>query len=301
MQIKDTSAYYNVVKTISSLFKQLEDPKLRLFGIAVGLTLLQLGLTWKRGGDFDRLIVNSLFAYTLLSLLWKKKDNLNLESGIFSSVCGLLLIALVLVKSISLFWFEYSFARIIPLILAIGFGLLASGIKGLKQYWRELIIVVALMLPEDILPAILEQVLKVSELTAQFAVFVLWYTGFPAYRQGVNVILTHGAVAVEHPCTGLVPALLLLKLSVLFIFMFPIDKNKKILVPIAAVLIAFITSGFRVALMALVVSDHDAFAYWHGSEGNQIFSTIAMFVFVLFCKFLLQQAKTASQDSLELQ
>lgn len=264
--------------------------KFYLFGIAVGLTALHLLLTWRLTSDVDQLIINLLFWGSLLCLLWRKRNILNLESGILSSFFGLLLIALLFVKSISLFWFESSFLKIVPMIAALGLGLLASGIKGLKQYWRELIIALLLCLPESLFLQIIEELFKITTLTAKFAAFVLWYIGFQVSRQGANIILSNGSVLVETLCTGISTALLLLKLSVLFILMFPSDWSKKILVPIGAVFIAFVTSGIRVALMAVVVSNHEAFHYWHGGEGNQIFSTVSILIFGLLCRFLLQPA-----------
>jgi cyanoexosortase A len=262
--------------------------KLYLFGIAVGLTALHLLLIWRLTSDIDQMIINVLFWGAFLCLLWRKQDILNLDSGILSSFFGLLLIALVFVKSISLFWVESYFLKIFPLMAAIGLGLMASGIKGLKQYWRELIIALLLCIPDSLLVQIIEELCKVTTSTAKFAAFVLWYTGFQVSRQGANITLSSGSVVVSTLCTGISTALLLLKLSVVFILMFPTDWLKKILVPIGAIFIAFVTSGFRVALMALVVSNHQAFSYWHGGEGNQIFSTIAILIFGLFCRFLLQ-------------
>lgn len=274
----------------------LQNSKFCLFGIAVSLTTLHLILTWRVIGDIDRLILSVLYWGTLLCLLWRKRDKLNLESGIFSSFFGLLLIALVLFKSLSLFWFETDFLKLAPLLLALGLGLLASGIKGLKQYWRELLIVLLLCLPDTSLPQIIDDLFKVSTLTAKFATFVLWYLGFEVSGQGANVILRNGSVFVAEPCTGISTALLLLKLSVIFILMFPGNWKKKILVSIGAVLIAFVTSGIRVALMAVFVSNKEVFDYWHGPEGNQIFSTTSILLFGLFCRFLRSPDELASPN-----
>lgn len=279
----------------------LQNSKFCFFGIAIGLCVLHLLLTWRVVGDVDRVIVCALFWGAVLCLLWRKQDDLNLESGIFSSFFGLLLMTLVLVKSFSLFWFESSFLKILPLMAAIGLGLLASGIKGLKQYWQELITVLLLCLPDgSSLVEILEELFKINVLTAKFAVFVLWYLGFQASGQGATVILPNGSVLVGTPCTGTSTALLLLKLTVIFILVFPINWSKKILVPIGAVFIAFINSGIRVALMAVVVSNHEAFNYWHGSEGNQIFSTISILLFGLLCHFAIEPDKLSTPASMKL-
>ena len=274
----------------------LQNSKFCFFGIAIGLSVLHLLLTWRVVGDIDRLIVSALFWGAALCLLWRKQDDVNLESGIFSSFFGLLLMTLVLVKSFSLFWFESSFLKILPLMAAIGLGLLASGIKGLKQYWRELSLVVLLCIPESLLVETINQIFNITTLTAQFAVFILWYLGFDVTRQGAHVILPHNSVWVAPHCTGISTALLLIKLSVVLILISPTDWSKKVLVSLSSVFMTFVVSGIRVALIATVVSNQEAFNYWHGAEGNQIFSTISILLFGLLCRFLLQADKLLAPD-----
>lgn len=283
------------------LVRLLQNSKFCLFGIAIGLSVLHLILTWRVSSDIDRLIVSALFWGAILCLLWRKQDNLDLESGIFSSFFGFLLMVLVLVKSISLFWFESSFLKLAPLLLAPGLGLLASGFKGLKQYWRELTLVLLLCLPESSLPQIIEEIFKVTTLTAKFATFVLWYLGFEASRQGSNIVLPNGSVLVAPHCTGLGTSVLLLKLSIVFILVFPTNWSRKILLLITAIFTAFVAGGIRVALMAVVVSNQQVFDYWHGPQGNQIFSTISILLFGLFCRILIQPNESASLDCVELQ
>ena len=280
--------------------KLLQNSNFSLFGIAVGLTAIHLILTWKVNANIDRLIISVLFWGAILCLLQRKRDIVNLESGIFSSFFGLLLIVLVLFKSISLFWFESSFLKLAPLLLALGLGLLASGIKGLNQYWRELLLVLLLCLPEGPINQI-EELFSVTTLTAKFASFVFWYLGFDVSNHGAMIYLPNGSVLVGTPCTGTSTALLLLKLSCLFILLFSTNWIKKILVLIGSVLIAFVISGIRVILLAALVSNHKAFVYWHGPVGNQMFSTISILVFGLFCHFLLQSDELASPDSIKLQ
>lgn len=277
--------------------KLLQNSKLCLFGITVGLTGLHLLLTWKLIGDVDRLIISILFWGAILCLVWRKRDDVNLESGICSSFLGLVLIGLILFKSISLFWFESSFVRVMPLFITSSLCLLASGIKGLKQYWRELVITLLLCLPESSLIELINEFFKITTLTTKFATFSLWYLGLEVSRQGANVILPNGAVLVSTACTGTSTALLLLKLSVFFILMFHTDWKKKLSLLLGAIFIAFIISGIRIAILATVVSNHESFNYWHGSEGSQIFSTISILIFGLFCRILRSQDELASPDS----
>lgn len=279
--------------------KLLQNPKFCLGGITIGLTALHSILSWRLLSDADRVILNVLFWGAIISLLWRKRNILSLESDICSSFLGFLLVTLVLFKSFTLFWFESSFLKLAPLLLVFGLGLLASGLKGLKQYWRELTILLLLCLPD--ISQLIQELFKVTILTAKFAIFFLWYLGFEASGVGANVILPNGSVWVDTPCTGITTGMFLLKLAVVFMLMFPSDWCKRILVLLGSVFIAFTMSGMRVALMAVFVSDRAAFDYWHGGAGNQIFSTISILIFGLFCRFLLHSVESTRPDSAELQ
>lgn len=267
--------------------QRLQSSKFYLFGIVVGLVAYQLLLTWQIGNDVDQLIINALFWGAILYLLWGKRDKLSLESEIFSSIFGLLLIVLVLFKSISLFWFETSFLRVIPLTTACGLALLASGMRGLKQYWKELIILLLLSLPPSLFVSIINHLLQITVLTAKVATFILWYLGFTLSRQGDTMILNGDAVMVTPECTGISTALLLIKLATIYILIFPTNWRKRLLSISGAIGISFIISTIRVALLATVVSDRAAFHYWHGGTGNQIFSTVSILCFGFFCHYFL--------------
>jgi len=85
-------------------------------------------------------------------------------------------------------------------------------VKGLKQYWRELIVLL-LCLPESSFLQIIEELFKVT-LTAN-SLFALVFR-FSVSRQGADIILPNGAVSVAVFCTGISNALLLLKLSAFY-------------------------------------------------------------------------------------
>lgn len=262
---------------------QIKTSKFWLVGIAAGLIAIHLTITWKRGYT-DLLGMSVLFWAVVCSLVWQKRNTLSLETGVFSSLLGTSIIALVLLEST----FPINrFPYVSPFISAVGLGLLASGFKGLKQYWQELLI---LLFP-GVAYVILLFLVDLSELTATFATFVLWYLGFEVFREGVNITLTTGAVEVNQSCSGLENILHLWVLAVLFVVMFPLSDRQKFIVPVVASLVAFMVNGVRVALMAILVaySHQKAFEYWHTGDGSLIFSMISVLIFGLFCLFLLQQ------------
>lgn len=278
--------------------KPLQNTQFWLLAIAGGLIAVHLSLTWRVAPDTGRLSISVLGWGAALSMLWEKRHTLILESDVFSSLLGLLLIAFVLLKSLFVTSYD-SVVDLTPFIAGLGLAMLASGVKGLQQYWQELMIVLALNAPVGLL---LDRI-DISLVTAKFSTVILSYLGFEVSRQGVNIFLPPTGVVEVYPgCSGLESIVRLLRLAVLFLVMFPTDLAKKILIPVVAVLVAFVINGVRVALMAVLVgySNQEAFNYWHLGTGSQIFLLIAMLVFGLFCYFINQKDDPDNHDPMEV-
>lgn len=164
--------------------KPLQNTQFWLLVLTGGLIAVHLSLSWRITPNFSQLGILVLGWGAVLSLLWDKRHSLTLESDVFSSLLGLLLIAFVLFRS----WFVISFDTVFdisPFIAALGMAMLASGVKGLQQYWLELMIVLVINAPVGLL---LGQV-DITTLTAKLATFILSHLGFEVSRQGVNVVL----------------------------------------------------------------------------------------------------------------
>lgn len=263
--------------------KHLQEPKYWLLGIAAGLIALHLTLT-SRTENTDLFGTMLLFWGVVCFLIWERHESLNLESGVFGSCFGASLIALILLKSSSISGYDF-FIRATPFLSGISLALLASGTKGLKQYWQELLILAYTAIP----PGLIGVFVNVALLTAKFSAFILHYLGFEVVRKGVFLVLEKGSVEVYHGCSGVNAILQVLGLALVFLLMFPTTMGQKIVVPIIAVLIGFIVNAARVALMAVLVSlsQPEAFKYWHEGNGSVIFSMIAVFIFGLFCWFAI--------------
>ncbi|PSO59060.1 MAG: cyanoexosortase A [Cyanobacteria bacterium QH_2_48_84] len=283
--------------THSTQLKSLIDSRFWLLGIAAGLIAIHLTLTW-RADDSNLLSSSFLFWLAAGWLVWEKRDSLNFQSGLFSSLAGILLIAIVAIRSVSLP--SINFLNASPFISALGLALLASGIGGLKQYWRELTILFALGIPKVLLAPLIET--KIALWTAQFSTFLLWYTGFDISREGRFLYMPTGAVEVDTACSGVQSAFQLLSIAVLVLVMFPTNGVKRIFIPILAFLLAFVVNTFRVVLMALlaVSQNEGAFHFWHEGEGSLIFSVISVLLFGLLYFGLLQQADGENQDAEKL-
>lgn len=262
-----------------SFVQTLQEPKYWLLGIAVGLMTINITLIW-RYAPVDIVGNSLLFWGGAAFLIWERYKSFQLRSGPISSILGLLLIALVLIKSSSLNTYDI-FLRLSPLMSGLGLALLASGITGLKQYWQELFILGFM----SISTGLLLQIFNISPLSATFAAMVLWYLGFPVTQEGIYVHLPTGSIEVYSGCSGYSAILQLLGLSVLFLFMFPTTGKQKIYIPLASIILGFIVNGLRVALMAFLVaySDLKSFEYWHYGEGSLIFSMVGVLLLGIFC------------------
>ncbi len=282
---------------MSSDKKLTQNIRFWLSAITVGLNGIYLSLVWRLTENFSFLSISLVLLGTAFYLLWEKRAVLNLESDILSTFLGLLLIASVLIKSTVNPYFGLLF-QISPLLSGLGVALLASGLKGLKQYSQVFILLSAISIPETLLL----QLFDVSLITAKFAAFFLIHLGFDVSLQGVNLILPTGAVEVTPGCSGFENMIWLLRLAALFLILFPSTLWKKILVPIAAIVLGFLVNSARVALMAFLVaySNQDAFKYWHEGDGAQVFSLISAFIFGALCYFLIFKNETSPSDSVEL-
>jgi cyanoexosortase A len=265
-----------------------------VIGIAVGLIGLHLTLTFQ-ANNLELLSTSFVFWAAISSLIWEKRDNLKMNSGVFSSFFGASLIASVLLKS-SLIADDNLFLRLSPFISAVGLALLVSGAKGLKQYWQELLLLGFIIIPSGLILRFVD----VTALTAKFSTFLLWVMGFSVSRQGLFISLPTGKVEVGFGCSGVNGMLQLLGLALLFLFMFPNETNRKqkFAIPFIAAFIAFFVNGIRVAILALLVAQSNlkAFEYWHTGSGAQIFPLIGVGIFGLFCWFFFLRNQPNNKD-----
>lgn len=80
---------------------------------------------------------------TIASLIWDKKEQLKLDSGVFSTFLEGTLIICVLLRSLSPAGYHL---LILPLISGLILVLISSGIKVLNQLLKELFILILLAL-----------------------------------------------------------------------------------------------------------------------------------------------------------
>lgn len=255
----------------------------------VGFALLAIqAVIWTKL-PFNVLRFSALCSVVLVFLLWGKRRALLLESGPASTLAGSLLVAFVLWKSLSRPGTLY--ASLSPLLSGLGLALLASGFKGLRQYWRELAILGFLLLPFALRLLVFDiSGLDVSPATAVAASGIVHVFGWPVSVQDVYISTPGGMVAVFEGCSGIRSMFFLLGLALLFLVLFPPSARLAGLIAIpAAVAVAFVVNAFRVALLIILVSEskHEAFEYWHMGDGALLFETGSVLLFVLLYRFVL--------------
>jgi cyanoexosortase A len=263
-------------------------PKLLLFASWAGLAIIHLSLILRNESSYTN-HQNSSFIAAWAAVgyfVWHKRDRQAFISRPLPSLLGAILIAIVLLKSGSLSHYS-RFLDYSPLISAIGLGLLSAGWLGLKQYWREFLI---LGFPA-LLTLVVDRLIDLSPLTAELSMGLLMAFGFPVVKEGLVIFYQSGAVVVGPGCAGLTVIWQLLELVLIYLLMFPSRRMYWVVLPIAASLISLIINSVRVALLAILsaLPTKAVFDYWHEGDGSMIFSLISVALLAVLCHFWISK------------
>jgi cyanoexosortase A len=160
-----------------------------------------------------------------------------------------------------------------PLLAFTGLLLLAVGWQGIKAYKWKFIISAFISMPLGSIDFIADT-LKIPLIDAQIATFVLHYFGFEVIRQGTAIYLPGGAVDIASACSSFSTIISILIVVFAMIIVFPIAFFKQIVLVLGTILSVLFVNSFRMGLLAILVASKqdDAFKYWHGAAGAEIFS-----------------------------
>lgn len=276
--------------------KKLETPHYWLLAIAVTISAIHFTLL-EKAGDQNFISLNLLLWFTLASLLWDKRKELILESNLFSTALGLTLITLILLRTLSPSGYHPSLS---PFIYGVGLVLIASGIKRIPFYWKELF-VLGILLAYPVIIMFLKAI-DLAQITAMFSATLLWISGFSVYRDGVILNLPNAKVEVLSACAGFEIIILMLSCGLLLPFIVPLTKIQKIIAVIVAPTIGFVSNCIRVCLLTFLTStaDQEAFQYWHGEDGSLVFAMISVALFGLFSWFFFIRNMTIPSEPKEV-
>lgn len=251
--------------------------------IAINVTLVV-----RLAEDVDEIAIQILTWSVAIFLAMRDRRQYKFSTNPTAIATGSLLVIWVLIKSLLTRRTTDILFILTPLMGTVGIALIASGWQGIKQYWRPILLAATLGIPITFLFAAIEKVVPVNVFTAQFANAVLWYGGAKVSQNGITIISQFGAVEVARGCAGLPPILMLLRITLMFVLVFPVRQIHMWIMFFAAAAIAFIINSMRVALLVVISADNSAFKYWHDGDGSQIFSVIAVSLLLWLCNWLSQ-------------
>ncbi|UBF28756.1 cyanoexosortase A [Kovacikia minuta CCNUW1] len=276
----------------------LQKPAFWLLAIFAAIAALHLTL-FNRANETDLFSISLLFWIAAGSLIWEKRHQLTLESGAFASLLGTGLLAIVLLRSTALP--EAGLVlRAQPFVAVLGVALLASGFRGLYQYWKELMIFGSLVLYT--LFELLLKSIDLAPLTARISTLLLLYAGFPVKREGVFLRLPTGGVEVYGGCSGIHSILFMLCVAVLFLVMVPLRSPfQKAVCVVVAALLGFLVNSLRVAFLAILnaYSPKEVFEYWHEGSGSMIYAMISVVLFGAFCWLAFLRSPRTTSDPIQ--
>ena len=238
-----------------------------------------------------------LFWCAALFITWRNRNDLDFNSNIFSTIIGLIIIIWLLFRGVVTDHHTDIITRMYPLFSLFGLCLLSTKVSKFFQYWREMVIVSLTGIPWEHLYTILSPNQKISIIDAQIARLLLWYLGFDAYQQDNLVILPTGSIQIAGSCSSFNLLRLLWQFSIVICLCFVIKRNKKILLYLWSTFIALGVNAIRLCMMALLIANGqlEAFDYWHGSAGAEIFTTIAILLLALvYCLLIEKKTKILS-------
>lgn len=272
---------------LSSTFRKATS-RLDFWLLATWSSLMAINITLmgRLANSVDETAIQILTWAVSVLLVVRDRHKLKFETNPSAIAVGTMLVIWVLIKSLLTRRVYDVLFILTPLMGTVGVALIASGWRGLKQYWKAILLSATLGIPVSFLFAIIEKIIPVNMFTAQFANSVLWYSGVKVIQQGITIISQFGAVEVARGCAGLPPILMLLRITLMFVLVFPTSRfNLWVMFP-SAVAIAFVVNSLRVALLVVISSQADTFKYWHEGDGSQIFSVAAVSLLLGLCNWL---------------
>lgn len=255
---------------------RLNDPRFWLLGVAV----LLMAFNWYL---VEYNSVYLLFWCAALFITWRNNHNLTFDSNIFSTIIGLVLIIWLLFRGVVADNYADLITRMYPLLSLASICLLSTKVSEILQYWREIIIVSLTGIPWEHIFSIISPTETISIIDAKVARLLLWYVGFDAYQQDNLVILPTGSIQIAGPCSSFDLLRLTWEFYIVICLCFAIKRHQKILLYLWSTFIALVVNAIRLCLMALLIANdrQEAFDYWHGSAGAEIFTTIAILLLAM--------------------
>ncbi|WGV28997.1 cyanoexosortase A system-associated protein [Halotia branconii] len=258
-----------------------------ILGIFSVFAILHLHIVSNHPVEGDNISFYVLYWLGILFLLWQNQQQDYITTW-FSNLLGLGLTLIVIIRPLHLWSLDLLLFRFGPVVAVFGLGLLSFGFSGIKYHWRLFLLLCLMLSPYGFINEIFAFRLHFSELTATISAFSLHYLGLKATARDAFVTLPTGQVEVLYYCTGGLLILWLLKLTLLImIVIIRLTWQQRLGLISCAVFTGFIVGCIRVALLAVVVNNHNLFEYWHSYTGGALFMALATITYAALCNWIL--------------
>lgn len=275
--------------TVASAESSAARPGSRLFGVhvelALAFSLLPVIRIWDLTNDINTAITTAALFGGAAYLIWQvsafRAPGSTVGAKTFAAI-------LLIATAWQLAWIDgndFWFYRIALIAWAIAWLLFWWGWSGLRVGWRVLVSFVVWAAacdgPWRWMRTAVQGGIDLGDLfthaTARTSAFILSLCGAHATVMANKIFVFGETVSVGLTCTSLPLTKLLLLLLVLAALLLRMPWKRTACLALAATVIAFVTSVFRVALLAYVAPNKARFEYWHEPDaGGQWFTAAAM-------------------------
>ena len=276
-----------VPSNLNELSKKLADKRIILGIVFCLLAIVHFFSLWRSAQPFENSLILLMFYGAAIYFYYNDQQKLKFSNHLFPQLAGGITACLIAVKITSLYQNEVKVAwALIAPLMVLSLVLLADGFRGIKTYWRVLFGITWISSISPAAEELLSKSTFLNAFSAQFSSFFLWYLGFNSRVESSFIYVNGGVVDVYAGCTALPFLILFVNLLVVLWLFYPSLIQGIRFYLIASLAISFPLSIIRIGIMALVVNDKSAFAYWHGTSGSNLFMIIALACFwgVIFWK-----------------
>lgn len=195
------------------------------------------------------------------------------------------------------------YARVLPLTLLLAYWSRQAGDRVLNEYWKPLLILVLLALPDrSLLFSILAPVFAytgwtdISLPTAVVGTALSDWAGMGVELKGVDIITDAAIVTVWEPCDGSLTMDFMLKLAVVLIVAVSLPRKQWMTTILTAVSVAFLINCLRIALLVYFADSRQAelYHYYHEGAGSQIFALSPIALLMVFAYFQIPSDEESS-------
>ncbi len=264
-----------------------------------GALLLAALIAISMSGDSGDFAITVLSFLAVLSLLLDKPETPN-PPGVSlktRALPALVIAGLLSVAGYLLFELPV-FTRTLPFIFLLAFWYTQSGQQLFHKYWKPLLVLGLLAIPDRTLVTPLAYPLlqlfgwdAMTYPTAYFSAYLTTLSGLPASVNQLDIVMEHAVVTIWEGCDAVRNMDFLLRLSIILILTVSIKPSRWLVTVTVAVLLGFAINIIRITLLAHLVNygDFTAFDYWHEGDGSKIFNLIAIILFSVFGYFQVTQ------------